>query len=114
MLHDLAVNARTSRSPCIELLYFPGCPHVPAARAQLAKALERVGLPASWVEHDVSADAVPAHVRGYGSPTILVDGQDVAGGSPADGSSCRLYPESETPGAPSLRVILAALRGDVA
>jgi len=93
----------------IELLYFPGCPNVQAAREQLARALALAGLPPRWVEHDVSASDAPAHTRGYGSPTILVDGRDVAGGSPAEGSACRLYPGSEVAGVPPTRAILAAL-----
>lgn len=96
----------------IELLYFPGCPNVQAAREQLARALALAGLPPRWVEHDVSASDAPAHTRGYGSPTILVDGRDVSGGSPASGSTCRLYPGSDVPGVPPERAILAALGVD--
>lgn len=93
----------------IELLHFPGCPNVQAARDQLARALALAELPPRWVEHDVSASDAPAHTRGYGSPTIIVDGRDVASGQPAEGSACRLYPGSEVPGVPPARAILAAL-----
>ena len=96
--------------PVVELLYFPGCPHVVAAREQLRRAFTAAGLAASWTEHDVTADA-PAHVRGYGSPTILVDGCDVAGAGPVEGASCRVYAGSEVSGAPPLEAIVAALRG---
>ena len=94
----------------IELVFFPACPHVSAAREQLARACGAVGLPASWVEHDVSRGWVPAHVRGYGSPTILVDGRDVSGGVPSDAVSCRVYPDTDRPGAPALQQIVEALR----
>ncbi len=77
---------------------------------QLQRTLILAGLPAQWDEHDVSADDAPAHTQGYGSPTILVDGRDVSGGSPTDGSACRLYLGSEVPGVPPQAAILAALR----
>ena len=97
--------------PIVELLYFPTCPNVPAAREQLARGLAAAGLAAAWSEHDVTADDAPAHVRGYGSPTILVDGRDVAGGAPSSGcASCRVYVGSEVRGVPPLEVIVTALR----
>jgi mercuric ion transport protein len=102
------VDPRSSR-PRVELLYFPGCPNVAPARVQLQQTLIQAGLPARWEEHDVSADDAPAHTRGYGSPTILVDGRDVSGGSPVEGSACRLYPGSEVPGVPPQAAILHAL-----
>lgn len=92
---------QASAVPRVELLFFPGCPHVDAARAQLRAALEAVGLPAEWSESD---DA-----RGYGSPSILVDGVDVLGALPGAGTSCRLYRGTELPGAPSLAAIVRAL-----
>ncbi len=96
--------------PRIELLYFPGCPNIGPARLQLQRALIEVGLPAQWTEHDVNADDAPPHTCGYGSPTILIDGRDVCGVSPAEGAACRLYPGSEVPGAPPLAAVLTALR----
>ena len=98
----------------VELLHFPGCPHVGTARAQLRRAFAAVGLPSVWSEHDVTADDAPAHVRGYGSPTVLVDGRDVMGAVPVEGASCRVYAGSEVPGAPPLEAIVAALRGATA
>ena len=96
--------------PRVELLYFPGCPNIDPARVQLQRALIEVGLPAQWTEHDVNADDAPPHTRGYGSPTILIDGHDVSGGSPAEGTTCRLYPDSEVRGVPPLAAVLTALR----
>lgn len=87
--------------PRVELLFFPGCPHVEAARTQLRRALEATGLPASWEEHD--------ETDGYGSPTILVNGVDVLGAPRGDGASCRLYLASEIPGAPPLEALIRAL-----
>lgn len=94
----------------VELLHFLGCPHVPAAREQLRRAFAALGLPAAWDEVDVTADDAPAHVRGYGSPTILVDGEDVTGAPPGDATSCRVYLGSDLAGAPPLDALVAALR----
>jgi mercuric ion transport protein len=94
----------------VELLYFPGCPNVSAARDQLRRAFTAIGRPASWTEIDISADSAPAHTRGYGSPTVLVDGRDVTGDDPADGTSCRIYGESDVQGVPPLEAIISALR----
>jgi hypothetical protein len=94
----------------VELLYFPDCPNIPAAREQLRRAFEALGAPPMWTEVDVTAEGAPAHARGYGSPTILVDGKDVAGAAPGGGSSCRIYVGSDVRGVPPLDVIVAALR----
>jgi mercuric ion transport protein len=95
--------------PTVELLYFSECPNVPTAREQLRRAFTSVGALPVWTEVDVAADTAPAHARGYGSPTILVDGKDVTGAAPGSGSSCRIYAGSDTPGVPPLVAIVAAL-----
>ncbi|MFO0601111.1 MAG: MerC family mercury resistance protein [Myxococcaceae bacterium] len=97
--------------PRVELLYFPGCPNLENARTQLSRAMVASGLRAAWSEVDVTSAAAPPEVRGYGSPTVLVDGVDVTGGSASAGATCRLYPGSEVPGVPPLAAITAALRG---
>lgn len=94
----------------VELLYFPDCPNVPAAREQLRRACEAAGVPAVWSEVDVTSESAPAHARGYGSPTVLVDGKDVTGAAPGGGSSCRIYVGSGVRGVPPLDVIIAVLR----
>lgn len=93
----------------VQLLYFPECPNFAGARAALRRVLTQLGLPAAFDEVDVSApDAVP-ELRGWGSPTILVDGRDVAAEPAAPGtSSCRLYPNRI--GRPSDEQIAIALR----
>jgi hypothetical protein len=67
-------------------------------------------VPAAWSEIDVTAESAPVHARGYGSPTILVDGKDVTGAPPGDSASCRIYVGSEVRGVPPLEAIIAALR----
>lgn len=74
----------------------------------LRQALAELDVVPVVEEVDVKAPGTAAQLRGWGSPTILVNGKDVAGGQPS-GTSCRLYPGSETPGAPSLAALRAAL-----
>ena len=90
----------------VQLLYFSGCPHVEAARTALREALaaEKIDLPVEEV--DVEAPEAPASVRGWGSPTILVDGEDVMGQVPANATCCRLYAD----GAPDVAAIRRRLR----
>ena len=93
----------------VELLYFPDCPNVNAAREQLGRALAEAGLPLRWTEYDVTSASAPKRVRGFGSPTILVDGEDVSGAPSAEAASCRVYMGSEVRGVPPLATILRAL-----
>ena len=65
--------------PKIEFIYEQSCPNVEDARAQLRLALEQIGLPVHWQEWEHSDPISPAYARRYGSPTVLVDGEDVAG-----------------------------------
>jgi mercuric ion transport protein len=97
--------------PRVELLYFPGCPNLAAARAQLERALAAADLAAQWREYDLGAPQLPDHLRGFGSPTILVDGRDVAGTTASGAPACRVYAEGA--GAPPLPALVAALRASV-
>ena len=93
----------------VQLLYFPGCPNVDAARTTLAQALSQLEDAPIVAEIDVTDAGTPPHLRGWGSPTVLIDGADVAGGLPSE-ACCRLYPTSAERGAPPLALIEAALR----
>jgi len=92
--------------PIVELVYFGSCPNVGLARQALKDALSSLGLFSSWQEWDLEHRTAPARVRGYGSPTVLIGGRDVRGGSPAsEGLACR------ADGAPSADEIRRALAG---
>lgn len=94
----------------VQFLSFPSCPNADAAREALRRALIESGLPPRFEEVDVSASGTRARLRAWGSPTILVDGRDVAGALPT-GPGCRLYdgaPEGML-GVPSDELIRAAL-----
>lgn len=97
----------------VELVYDEGCPNVSEARAQLLRAFSISKLEPRWQEWRGDDDATPPHARGRGSPTILVDGNDVAYGSEkCTGSSCRIYAgeDGALRGVPDVSVIATALK----
>lgn len=94
----------------VELLFFPECPNVSAAREQLRRAFEELGTAPHWVEHDISASGAQGHLSGFGSPSILVNGRDVMGDEAGSGASCRIYVGSDAAGVPPLSQIVSALR----
>lgn len=95
----------------VELLYDPDCPHTNEARLHLQRACEKTAAPVQWTEWDRSSRGNPAYVRRFGSPTILVDGHDVAGAAPTEEAAhCRLYgAPGAYRGAPSVELITQAL-----
>lgn len=96
----------------LELIYDDDCPNVSAAREALLQALTQLGLPVAWTEWNRAAPESPAYVRAYGSPTILLDGEDLAGAQPeANAAYCRVYRDSASGfrGAPSTAEILDAI-----
>lgn len=100
--------------PQVELIYDLECPNVTAARKALLQAFAACGLQPSWTEWDRRSPDSPERVLGFGSPTILVDGRDVAGSVPAsDSDCCRVYEGqgNRLTGVPPVPLIAAALRG---
>lgn len=97
----------------VELVYEKTCPNIEAAREQLLRAFVEAGMPPRWREWEVSSEDAPQHVHGYGSPTILVDGEDVSGVmNEGDDYCCRVYAHSESgnKGVPALADIVRALQ----
>jgi hypothetical protein len=97
----------------VELVFDRDCPNVEAARSSVIAALARAGLPATWTEWDRDAAGTPQRLRGFGSPTVLVNGVDVTGAPPAGSACCRVYrtKEGRMFGAPPAELVLAALGG---
>lgn len=94
----------------VDLVYDSDCPNVSLARANLLLAFARAGVKPKWSEHKIGDLEAPAHTRGYGSPTILVDGRDVAGQAPSAETSCRIYKGvAGSAHAPAAEQIAAAL-----
>jgi mercuric ion transport protein len=109
----IASTPRASTEPIVDLVFDVDCPNVDSARALLRTALEQVGATAQWREWDRASPNTPEALRGWGSPTILVDGSDVDGRSAMSteaGTCCRLYlHEGRLRGVPALGDVLAAL-----
>ncbi len=94
----------------VVLLYQRDCPNVTSARSNLMRAFSKAGVSASWREVDLDGQDTPTAWRHLGSPTILVDGVDVADGAPGNGATCRVYAEDGgLSGAPSVDVVAACL-----
>lgn len=75
----------------VELIYDTDCPNVEASREALREAFRIAGLQPAWTEWDRTAPDGPAYAQRYGSPTILVNGRDIAGAPGNEESCCRLY-----------------------
>lgn len=96
----------------IQLLFFPGCPNADPARAVLRQELNALQLSEAVEEVDVSSPLAPEQLRGWGSPTILVNGRDVGGEPVPAGPSCRLYANAAPPswGVPSPELVRGGLQ----
>lgn len=105
-------DSGSKSTPRIQFLSFDGCPLSGAARASLERALRRCGMSAGDYEPvDVLDPATPANLAKWGSPTILVNGEDVSGQASGDGVGCRIY---DTPDrVPAPETITAAIRKSV-
>ncbi len=78
----------------IQFLAFDGCPLAEAARRSLEQALAEVRL-GSYEEIDILDPDTPEDIRGWGSPTILVNGKDVSGNPKGNSVGCRIYPDPD-------------------
>ena len=97
----------------VEVVCDPDCPNVPEVRTQLLRAFAEAGISPGWIECNRDSAAAPIYARAFGSPTVPVNGQDVAEGtSKAGNACCRLYPDpsGNLRGAPSVEQIVAALK----
>lgn len=109
----------------IELVYDPGCPNVDRAREALTDACRAAGVPAVWTEWSSDDPACPGHARNLGSPTVIVNEEDVAPGphpwaprEAGDGPRCRVYRDGDAlvpvpPVSKMVSAITAAVRPSV-
>jgi len=104
------MSARIDR-PGIQLLGSRDCPNVEPTRQRLREILASEGLPPVFEEVDLDAQTTPPELRSWGSPTVLVDGEDIAGGPAGTGPGCRLYRQGESlTGIPPDDLIRVAIR----
>jgi glutaredoxin-related protein len=85
------------RVPDVELYWWEGCPSTETAVQELHEALSELGLDGVKVRmRQISSDQDAREAGFIGSPTVLVDGEDVAPapGEPA-GLTCRVYRRRE-------------------
>ena len=97
----------------VELIFEHRCPNADGARARLRQALVNCGLRSVWTEWQSDDPCSPDYARHRASPTILVDGRDIAESMAYDGTrACRLYSTSNggVSGMPELAKIEAALQ----
>lgn len=91
-------------SHTIELVYFDDCPNAEEARANLQAATGADRSDGGWSEWNLSDEATPERYRRFGSPTVLVDGEDVTG---SDGGNAAMACRAD--GAPEVSTIREAL-----
>ena len=97
----------------IEVFYVPDCPHHPSAVKLLRDVLLAEGVRSEINEVAVlDAKAAEKH-RFRGSPTIRINGRDIAGESHAPvpfALACRMYPGAKEAGVPPLEMMQRAVR----
>jgi len=96
----------------IEVLYVLDCPHYAVAMAELKSvlAVEKISAPISEVL--VANPRMAEALKFRGSPTIRINGRDIAGDSEQQpfAVSCRFYPGEKHPGVPPPEMIRRAVR----
>ncbi|MCR9145558.1 MAG: MerC domain-containing protein [bacterium] len=76
-------------------------------------AMTSLGLSPDWREHCRQDENAPPYAQKFGSPTILVDGEDVAPAAGAGGNACRIYRDADgrMSGLPPREDLVRALKG---
>ena len=96
----------------IEVLYVAECPSHPAAVRMVKDVLAVEGVVTEVQEVLVRDEGMASELRFLGSPTIRVNGRDVAGETRNPQSfalSCRLYPGSKQVGLPPIEMVRRAV-----
>lgn len=98
--------------PKVEFIYDNDCPNIEGARNSLIKAFSEMKLSPKWTEWDRNSIDSPPYAKDFGSPTILVNGKDIADEKPQGGNNCRIYSfNGSNGGIPPTKLIVAALTG---
>jgi glutaredoxin len=97
----------------IEVLYVPDCPHHPAAVRLLRDVLLAEGIAAEICQVAVKDAQAAEELRFRGSPTIRINGRDIAEDShnlEFFGVACRVYPGAKDVGVPPVELMYRAVR----
>jgi hypothetical protein len=97
----------------IEVLFVRNCPHHPAAVKELKAVLSAEGVADEIQEVEVKDAKSAEEFKFQGSPTIRINGRDIAGEIPSPESfalACRLYPGATKIGIPPAEMIERAVR----
>ncbi|HEV2616636.1 MAG TPA: DUF2703 domain-containing protein [Candidatus Acidoferrales bacterium] len=92
----------------VEVLYVAECPSHPAAVKLVRDVLAAQGVATDIHEVLVKDEAMADELKFAGSPTIRINGRDVAGEPQETQSfalSCRLYPGSRQIGLPPVELV---------
>jgi len=94
----------------VEVLYVADCPsHGPTVRL-LRDVLAAEGVQAEVAEVLVVDARMASELKFSGSPTIRINGQDIAAEAPKSGTlACRLYPGSPQIGVPPMELVRRAV-----
>ena len=96
----------------VEVLYVTQCPSSAAALKLVKDVLTEEGVAAEVSEVLVSNQSMARDLGFRGSPTVRINGRDVAGEpstTEAFGLSCRLYPGSKQIGLPPVELVRRAV-----
>jgi hypothetical protein len=93
----------------VTLLYFDGCPSWQTTDGHLRELADELDF--TLTREQVETPAAAERLQFRGSPTVLVDGQDVfAAGDEPVGLSCRIYQTPDGPaGSPTLQQLRQVL-----
>jgi hypothetical protein len=97
----------------VEVLYVPDCPHYPSAVRQLREVLLAEGVGTEIIEVIVRDVEAAEEYKFLGSPTIRINGRDIAGESHLPQSfalACRIYSATKEGGVPPLELMQRAVR----
>jgi hypothetical protein len=94
----------------VEVFYVADCPSHPPAVKLLKDFMAAEGIAAEVSEVLVVDAQMARQLKFCGSPTIRIDGLDIAGESSDTGTIvCRLYPGSHQVGVPPIEMVRLAL-----
>src|SRR5258706_16054412 len=106
-LPAIVIRQTKERQVKVEVLYVADCPSRPAAVKLVRDVLAAEGISAHVHEILVSDERTAGKLKFLGSPTIRINGRDVAGDQKTDrfGLICRLHPASKQAGLPPSEMI---------